>query len=227
MRKNLTELMKGLVRVPKFMIPWLKEVQSRISAKWETNPKWVAFCNLLQKIDPQKKELTFDPQALLSISNLLCLIRGIGILPLFLIGGMLNLPQCFYPVVYSVLMATDSIDGPIARSLNLESKLGRTIDPWSDKICHLTMATTAAIFGLLPIWLPAILFIRETIAVTRPKRSEGSKWFGKVGTIAQFVIFNLAFIFPISDLIFIGLALWQIGGVAVYLRAGRKKSNLQ
>ena len=58
---------------------------------------------------------------------------------------------------------TDFLDGLLARSLSLESSLGKIIDPTADKILILLPLATFAALDLFPVWWIVPIFIREIV----------------------------------------------------------------
>ena len=100
-------------------------------------------------------------------------------------------------VLFIVAIATDGVDGAIARRYNLVTDLGKLLDPIADKIL-----TGAALIGLsilneLPWWVTIVILARE-IGITvfrfvmlRDRVIPASRG-GKLKTIAQSVAISLA-----------------------------------
>ena len=98
---------------------------------------------------------------------------------------------------FVVAIATDALDGWIARRYNLVTNLGKLLDPIADKVL-----TGAALIGLsaigeLPWWVTIVVLARE-IGVTVHRLFEArslvvaAAWMGKVKTVAQAVAITLA-----------------------------------
>lgn len=98
---------------------------------------------------------------------------------------------------FVVAIATDALDGWIARRYNLITNLGKLLDPIADKVL-----TGAAFIGLsviheLPWWITILVLIRE-IGVTVHRLVEArsvvvaAAWMGKLKTVAQAVALTLA-----------------------------------
>ncbi len=69
--------------------------------------------------------------------------------------------------VLAILLAvfftvTDGLDGYFARKRNEVTKLGKYLDPFSDKICTMTMFLCFVASNYVPVWMVAIVFYRET-----------------------------------------------------------------
>jgi CDP-diacylglycerol--glycerol-3-phosphate 3-phosphatidyltransferase len=100
-------------------------------------------------------------------------------------------------VLFIVAIATDGVDGAIARRYNLVTDLGKLLDPIADKIL-----TGAALIGLsilaeLPWWVTILILVREIgITVFRfamlSDRVIPASRGGKLKTIAQSVAISLA-----------------------------------
>lgn len=102
-------------------------------------------------------------------------------------------------ILFIVGIATDGVDGHIARSRGLVTDLGKLLDPIADKIL-----TGAALIGLsilaeLPWWVTFIVLIREVgITVHRMVvRHEGvvaAAWMGKLKTVFQGIAISFALV---------------------------------
>lgn len=98
---------------------------------------------------------------------------------------------------FVVAIATDALDGYLARSRGLITDLGKLLDPIADKVL-----TGAALIGLaiileLPWWVVAIVLVRE-VGITIHRLIVVSNvvlaadWMGKLKTVAQSVAITLA-----------------------------------
>ena len=61
---------------------------------------------------------------------------------------------------------TDWVDGYAARRLGAVSKLGAYLDPAADKLLLVISFLSLGIVGLLPLWLIALVVIRDLVIVT-------------------------------------------------------------
>lgn len=71
-------------------------------------------------------------------------------------------------VVFVIAAMSDGIDGWLARSRNLKSKLGAMLDPIADKGLMLTAIITLSVSSWdrsLPLWFPVIVITRDIIIV--------------------------------------------------------------
>jgi CDP-diacylglycerol--glycerol-3-phosphate 3-phosphatidyltransferase len=130
-------------------------------------------------------------------------------------------------VVFTVLAATDAVDGYVARSRNEVTTFGKFIDPLADKLL-----VTAALVGLvqlgsLPGWVAIVIIGRELVvsglrmvAVAEGVVIAASPW-GKVKTVFQVIalvmfILKNAQAFASYAAVF-SLASWIVMGVALLL----------
>ncbi|MDD5623977.1 MAG: CDP-diacylglycerol--glycerol-3-phosphate 3-phosphatidyltransferase [Candidatus Peribacteraceae bacterium] len=65
--------------------------------------------------------------------------------------------------IFLFAMCTDVLDGYIARTRNLMTRLGAFIDPLSDKLLILLYFLFLQFAGVYPLWLLMVMFAREII----------------------------------------------------------------
>lgn len=99
--------------------------------------------------------------------------------------------------LFIVAIATDGIDGAIARKHNLVTDLGKLLDPIADKILTGGALVCLSILGELPWWVTIVILVRE-IGITvfrfvmlRDRVIPASRG-GKLKTILQSVAISLA-----------------------------------
>ena len=101
-------------------------------------------------------------------------------------------------------MATDGIDGFIARRYNMVTDLGKILDPIADKVLTGGALIALSILGELPWWVTAIILVREVgitifrMAVISNQVIPASRG-GKIKTVTQFVAITAA-LMPLSAL---------------------------
>ena len=132
--------------------------------------------------------------SLTTIPNLLSLSR----IPLAILL-FIAIDQMLWPIalaIFCVAMLTDWLDGWWARRYHLQSQIGRSLDPLTDKI----LIGGTFIF-LLPVegahlqpWMVALVICRELLVtglrgmVEATGKSFGADWFGKLKTVLQTVV---------------------------------------
>ena len=108
-------------------------------------------------------------------------------------------------VFFVVAIASDALDGYLARSRGLITDVGKRLDPIADKVL-----TGAALIGLsiiaeLPWWVTILILVREVgVTVHRLLIAHdvvvAAAWMGKVKTIAQAVAISFA-LFPFASVV--------------------------
>jgi CDP-diacylglycerol--glycerol-3-phosphate 3-phosphatidyltransferase len=104
--------------------------------------------------------------------------------------------------LFIVAIATDGVDGHIARSRNQVTDLGKLLDPIADKILTGAALVGLSILGELPWWVTVIILVREVgitvfrFAVLSDRVIPASRG-GKLKTLAQSIAISLALVpFP-------------------------------
>ncbi len=87
--------------------------------------------------------------------------------------------------------ATDWFDGQIARWNNSVTGWGKILDPVADKVAVLVTGSALVVKGLLPLWLIALIVIRDVLIVAgsavisrEVEEVQASMWTGKVAVTA-------------------------------------------
>ena len=99
--------------------------------------------------------------------------------------------------LFVVGMATDGIDGYLARKYNVVSDFGKLLDPIADKVLTGGALISLSILGELPWWVTAVILLREVgitvfrFAVLSDRVIPASRG-GKLKTITQFVAITFA-----------------------------------
>lgn len=99
--------------------------------------------------------------------------------------------------LFVLAIATDGIDGAIARRYGLVTDLGKLLDPIADKILTGGALIALSILGELPWWVTAIVLVRELgITVHRmivaTDHVVAAAWMGKLKTLAQAIAISMA-----------------------------------
>ncbi len=100
-------------------------------------------------------------------------------------------------ILFIVAIATDGIDGYLARRHELVSDLGKLLDPIADKVLTGAAFVSLSILGELPWWITIVVLVRELgITVHRlivaGDHVVAAAWMGKLKTVAQAVALSLA-----------------------------------
>lgn len=169
-----------------------------------------------------------------NLANRVTILRMVFI-PVFVVSMLAGMPY-WGPVLaaalFTLLAATDAVDGYLARSRNEVTTFGKFIDPLADKLLVTAALVALVDLGELPSWIALIIISREFIvsglrmvAVAEGKVIVASDY-GKIKTVFQ-VIAIVGFIIkdsgPLLRLLgetgatYFGFAAWALMGVAVVL----------
>ena len=141
------------------------------------------------------------PVSTWSVPNLISIIR-IVLVPVFVVLLLIAGPHAdpmrwVATVLFVVAIATDSLDGHLARSRNLVTDLGKLLDPIADKALTGAALVVLSIMIQLPWWVTIPILVREVgITVWRfivlKKRVVPASKGGKTKTVLQSVAITLA-----------------------------------
>lgn len=147
-------------------------------------------------------------------------------IPVFVVALLGRFPDwgpIWAAVIFTVLAATDAVDGYLARSRNEVTNLGKLLDPLADKLLVTAALVALVELGSLPAWIALVIISREfivtglrMIAVVEG-RVIAAGAFGKLKTVLQ-IIAIVGFIIkdsePVADL---GQLIWPNGQFVPYL----------
>jgi CDP-diacylglycerol--glycerol-3-phosphate 3-phosphatidyltransferase len=136
------------------------------------------------------------PSSILNVPNMITIVR-ILMAPVFFWmmladGGDLGILRWVAAAFFVVGIATDSIDGHIARSRNLVTDFGKLMDPIADKLLTGGALVCLALLDELAWWVVAVILLREIgitlyrVAMLRNRVIPASRG-GKLKTVLQSV----------------------------------------
>jgi len=107
--------------------------------------------------------------------------------------------------LFIVAIASDGIDGHIARKNDIVTDLGKLLDPIADKVLTGCAFVGLSILAELPWWVTVIVLIREIgITVYRlvvaGSHVLAAAWMGKLKTVAQAVALSFALL-PLAGIV--------------------------
>jgi len=149
------------------------------------------------------------PASNANVANIITVVR-ILLAPVFvwlllLDNGEMGAVRWIAAVLFIVAIATDGIDGHIARSRNLVTDLGVLLDPIADKVLTLSALVALSVLGELWWWVTVIIVVRELgitvwrLVVVTKVVVPASKT-GKLKTLAQAVAISL-FLVPLFTVV--------------------------
>ena len=125
------------------------------------------------------------------VPNILTVIRFF-LIPLIIIS-LLNDDYITAFIILTLSGLTDVLDGYIARKFNFISNFGKLVDPLADKATQISILTTLALKGIVPIWIIIVIFVKELVLIAGASFLYGkelvvsSKWFGKLATVLFYI----------------------------------------
>jgi CDP-diacylglycerol---glycerol-3-phosphate 3-phosphatidyltransferase len=155
------------------------------------------------------------PVSIANIANIVTVMRVL-LAPVFVWllladAGALGSLRIAAAILFVVSIASDALDGYLARSRNLVSDLGKILDPIADKVLIGGALLALSILGELWWWVTIVIIVREFgITIYRfialRDRVIAASTAGKLKTVAQAVAVSL-FLFPLW-LVFGDWVLW-------------------
>jgi len=167
------------------------------------------------------------PASKANIANLITVAR-ILLAPVFVAllladDGEMGALRYAAAILFVVSIATDSLDGYLARSRNLVTDLGKLLDPIADKVLIGGALVGLSLLGELWWWVTIVILVREFgITIFRfialRDRVIPATWSGKIKTIVQAIGLSLM-LFPFW--LYVGewyrWAGWAVVGLALVL----------
>jgi len=125
--------------------------------------------------------------------------------------------------LFILAIATDGVDGSLARSRNLVTNVGIILDPIADKVLTGAALIMLSVLGELWWWVTIVILVRELgitafrFAVLRSRVIPASRG-GKLKTIVQSVAISL-FLVPLNTLVgdWVLWVNWVVMGAALVL----------
>jgi CDP-diacylglycerol--glycerol-3-phosphate 3-phosphatidyltransferase len=139
----------------------------------------------------------------ITIARILC--APVFLWMLLVDGGADGPLRWWAAVLFIVAIATDGIDGYIARRYEIVTDLGKLLDPIADKVLTGFAFIGLSILAELPWWITIVVLIREVgITVHRlivaSDHVVAAAWMGKLKTLAQAVALSLALL-PLASVV--------------------------
>jgi cardiolipin synthase len=103
-------------------------------------------------------------RAVLTVPNILSAIR-IACIPLF--AALILKEETTYTglVLFAVVLATDWVDGYVARRTGQISELGKILDPVADRLAIACGIVALVVRGAFPLWAAALIVGRDLVAL--------------------------------------------------------------
>lgn len=151
-----------------------------------------------------------------SLPNILTVLRML-LIPVFIFVYFSSSSNAHYYALIIFIIAgfTDYLDGTIARKYNLITPIGTVLDPLADKLMLLTAITCLWLDALLPLWVLAIVFVKEVTMIAggiyfycrKEKHIIPANKYGKIATAAFFLaIITILFAPEVKSLQYLAFA---------------------
>ncbi|NHF64034.1 CDP-diacylglycerol--glycerol-3-phosphate 3-phosphatidyltransferase [Chryseoglobus sp. KN1116] len=150
-----------------------------------------------------------------NLANIITVVRillaPVFVLLLVLDGGQDGWQRLAAAALFILAIATDGVDGMLARRRNLVTDLGILLDPIADKLLTGAALVMLAVLAELPVWVVVVILVREwgitlfRFAMLRDRVIPASRG-GKLKTVVQAVAISFALV-----------PLWQLFGEWIHI----------
>jgi len=176
--------------------------------------------------------------AILTIPNLLSFLR-ILLIPVFVVLIVRPSTTTAGLILFSIVAATDWVDGWVARRTGTVTELGKVLDPVADRLAMAAGLIALVIRGAFPLWAAALILVRDVaILAVGAVLLAGRRVRIDVRFIGKIATFTLMFAVPFVswgtlDLPLAAAALaagwvgFTVGIVEYYLAAGAYVGDLR
>jgi cardiolipin synthase len=100
--------------------------------------------------------------AILTVPNLISFVR-IALIPVFVALIVHRSTTSAGIVLFGLVMATDWVDGTIARRTNSVSTLGKVLDPVADRLAIASGLIALVLRGAFPLWAALLILVRDAL----------------------------------------------------------------
>ncbi len=179
----------------------------------------------------------------MNLPNLITIIRivfvPLFIWLLFISAEKQSLERWLSVAIFVLAIATDGVDGAIARRKNLVTNLGKLLDPIADKALLGGALVSLSILGELPWWITIVILVRELgitfyRLVVAKRRVIAAAGGGKLKTILQSVAVGfllspldvlLPWLVPVEQILLYAALLVTLTSGIQFVVAERKARN--
>jgi cardiolipin synthase len=131
-----------------------------------------------------------DTDRILTIPNVISFLR-IALIPVFV--ALIVAPDTTFAglVLFVVVLATDWVDGAIARATGQVSELGKVLDPVADRLAIAAGLIALVVADAFPLWAALLILVRDlailvagTLLLVKRRVRIEVRYIGKVATFA-------------------------------------------
>ena len=135
---------------------------------------------------PAPGDLSVDRVA--TLPNLLSAIR-IGAIPVFVVLILHHGTEEAGLLLFGAMLATDWVDGYLARRIGQVSNVGKILDPVADRLAIAAGLIVLVVRSAFPLWAALAILVRDAVVLVAGAIVAGRwgvridvRWVGKVGT---------------------------------------------
>jgi cardiolipin synthase len=139
-------------------------------------------------MDAERQDPSLD--RIVTVPNVLSLLR-ILLIPVFVWLILGEGTEAAGLILLCVVVATDWVDGYIARHTGQVSNLGKVLDPLADRLAIAAGLIAVVIAGAFPLWAALLVLIRDAavlvvfaVLLFRARIRIDVRWIGKAATLA-------------------------------------------
>ena len=129
----------------------------------------------------------------LTVPNLISFSR-IALIPVFFLLIVDHDTTTAGVILFAVVIATDWVDGTIARRTGQVTELGKVLDPVADRLAIAAGIVALVIRGVFPLWAAVAILLRDVVVLlagsyvlSRTHVRLDVRWIGKVATFSLMV----------------------------------------
>ena len=176
--------------------------------------------------------------AVLTIPNLLSFLR-ILLIPVFVVLIVHEPTTTAGLLLFGAVVATDWVDGWVARRTGQVSELGKVLDPTADRLAIAAGLIALMVRDVFPVWAGLLILVRDAavlvvglVALRRFHTRLDVRFIGKVATFSLMVSIpaiawgNLG-TWPAAAALAVGWICYTAGIVEYYLAAGIYAADLR
>ena len=134
-----------------------------------------------------------DPSRVLTVPNLISLAR-ILLIPVFVVLIVDEDTTTQGLIRFACVVATDWVDGLVARRTGQVSEVGKVLDPVADRLAIAAGLIALVVRGVFPLWAALLILVRDVavlvggaLAVTRRHVRVEVRFVGKLATFSLMV----------------------------------------
>ncbi|MDH4111422.1 MAG: CDP-alcohol phosphatidyltransferase family protein [Actinomycetota bacterium] len=174
---------------------------------------------------------------LLTVPNLISALR-IAAIPVFWVLIVDDDTTAWGIVLFGVVVATDWVDGTIARRTGQVSELGKVLDPLADRLAIAAGLIALVVRGAFPAWAAGLILARDVavlaawaVLATKGFRLD-VRWIGKVATFELMIAipavsWGTLGLWPAGAALAIGWPVYALGIVEYYIAAAAYAADLR